>query len=232
MRKVSLKLTAESFARLRSDVESVIFRVYDRAMEGVSADLTAFILAGGKSTRMGADKAFVELQGRTLLARAIELARSVAADVRIVGDRAKFAAFAPVVEDVFPGCGPLAGIHAALRASQTDLNLIIAVDLPLISPQLLQYMVARARGTSAMVTAASANGGWQPLCAVYRREFADVAEEALLAGSYKIAPLFLPTRTQLIGEQELAEAGFPAGIFRNVNTPEELGVVAVMHKYQ
>ncbi len=65
------------------------------------SDLAAFILAGGKSTRMGADKAFVTLDGRTLLARALELARSLTPDVRIVGDPAKFAAFAPVVEDVF-----------------------------------------------------------------------------------------------------------------------------------
>ena len=57
------------------------------------------------------------LDGRTLLARALELARAVTADVRIVGDRGKFAAFAPVVEDVFRDCGPLGGIHAALRAS-------------------------------------------------------------------------------------------------------------------
>ena len=194
-------------------------------MEGASEDLTAFILAGGKSTRMGADKAFVELQGRTLLARALELARSVAGEVRIVGDRTKFAAFAPVVEDLFPGCGPLAGIHAALRASQTDLNLMLAVDLPLISPELVQYLVTRARGTSATVTAASANGGWQPLCAVYRRQFADAAEQALQSGNYKIAPLFQPSRTQLVSEQELADAGFPADIFRNVNTPEELAAL-------
>ena len=201
-------------------------------MEGVSADLTAFILAGGKSTRMGADKAFVELQGRTLLERALELARGVAGEVRIVGDRAKFAAFAPVVEDAFPGCGPLAGIHAALRASSTDLNLMLAVDLPLISPELLQYMVARARGAPATVTAALANGGWQPLCAVYRREFADAAEQALRAGKYKIAPLFAPNCTQRVSEQELADAGFSADIFRNVNTPEELAEAGEMQKFR
>ncbi len=206
--------------------------VYHRAMEGVSADLTAFILAGGKSTRMGADKAFVELQGRTLLERTLELARGVAGEVRIVGDRAKFAAFAPVVEDVFPGCGPLGGIHAALRASQTDLNLMLAVDLPLMSPAPLQYLVTRARGTPATVTAAWANGGWQPLCAVYRRQFAEPAEQALRAGKYKIAPLFAPDCTQLVSEQELADAGFSADIFRNVNTPEELGAVGGLQNFR
>lgn len=199
-------------------------------MAGVSGDLTAFILAGGKSTRMAADKAFVELRGQMLLARALELARSVAGAVRIVGDRAKFAAFAPVVEDVFPGCGPLGGIHAALRASHTDLNLMLAVDLPLLSTEFLQYLVKRSKSGTATVTAVKASGRWQPLCAIYRREFADAAEEALRAGRYKIDTLFAPASTQFINEKELAHAGFAIDIFRNVNTPEELGAVGEMPK--
>ena len=73
-------------------------------MDGALTDVAAFILAGGKSTRMGTDKAFVVLEGRMLLARALDAARALTSDVRIVGEAAKFAAFAPVVEDVFPGC--------------------------------------------------------------------------------------------------------------------------------
>src|SRR5215469_2143568 len=117
--------------------------VYDRRMPTVSTDVSAFILAGGRSTRMGTDKAFVMLDGRTLLARMLELARSVCADVRIVGDRTKFGAFAAVVEDIFPTCGPLGGIHAALRSSKTDLNLIFAVDIPFLSTEFLQFMITK-----------------------------------------------------------------------------------------
>jgi len=197
--------------------------MYHRLMDGPSPDLTAYILAGGKSTRMGADKAFVMLDGRTLLARGLELARSVTSDVRIVGDPAKFAPFAPVVEDVFCGCGPLGGIHAALRASQTELSLILAVDVPFVSAALLQYLIKRARDSAnATVTVARVGGGWQPLCAVYRREFADAAEQSLHAGRYKIDTLFDATSTQVISEEELAAAGFSASMFRNLNTREEL----------
>jgi len=196
-------------------------------MDGALPDVTAFILAGGKSTRMGADKAFVMFGGRdtsnrTLLARALELARSVASDVLIVGDAAKFAPFAPVVEDVFRECGPLGGIHAALRASRTELNLILAVDLPFVAPALLQYLIKRAGESDAAVTVAQTGGRWQPLCAVYRRQFADAAEQALRAGRYKIDALFEAGRTQVIGEKELEAAGFPANMFRNLNTREEL----------
>ena len=191
-------------------------------MDGIS-DVTAFILAGGKSMRMGTDKAFVTLDGRTLLGHALELARSVTPDVRIVGDPAKFARFAPVIEDVFPECGPLAGIHAALRSSQTDLNLILAVDVPFVSTEFLQYLISRARSTAAAtVTVVRASGGRQPVCAVYRRDFADAAEEALAAGRYKIDPLFATQRTLVIDEDEMKSAGFSPNMFRNLNTPEEL----------
>ena len=98
--------------------------------------VTAFVLAGGKSSRMGRDKAFLELEGRTLLSLALEAASAVAASVWIVGNAAKFAAFAPVVEDMYSERGPLAGIHAALAATATDLNLILAVDLPFIQTEL------------------------------------------------------------------------------------------------
>src|SRR5215831_13082415 len=164
-------------------------------------DVSAYILAGGKSTRMGADKAFVLLNGRTLLARMLEAARSLTPNVHIVGDPAKYSEFAPVVEDVFPGCGPLGGIHAALRSSTTELNVILAVDTPFVSLALLQFLLKRAR-TSAetLVTVAQANGGYQPLCAVYRREFASTAEQALRAGRHKIDALFDPASTQAIGE--------------------------------
>lgn len=197
--------------------------VYDRRMDGTLSDVTAFILAGGKSTRMGTDKAFVTLDGCTLLAKALEVARSVAADVRIVGDAAKYAVFAPVVEDIFRGCGPLGGIHAALRASQTELNLILAVDVPFASGTFLQYLISRARSAPpASVTVARTGEGWQPLCAVYRRQFADAAEKALRAGQYKIDVLFGEVSTQTISEEKLQAAGFSLRIFRNLNTPEEL----------
>ena len=197
--------------------------VYHRPMNNLEPDVAAFILAGGKSTRMGADKAFLALDGRTLLARALDLARSVTHDVRIVGEASKFRVFAPVVEDLFPACGPLGGIHAALRASEAELNLILAVDMPFVPPALLPFLITRARSSAAMVTVARAGGGWQPLCAVYRREFADVAESALREGRYKIDALFDPGRTQVIGEEEFEAAGFSASVFRNLNTKEDFG---------
>lgn len=186
------------------------------------ADISAFILVGGKSTRMGTDKAFVSLNGRTLLARTLDAARSLTPNVCIVGDPAKYSAFGRVVEDIFSDCGPLGGIHAALRSSTTDLNVILAVDTPFISLALMQFLASRAKTFPSLVTVARANGGLQPLCAVYRREFADVAEKALRVGRCKIDTLFDPNITQIVAETELETAGFSPKIFRNLNTADEL----------
>jgi len=185
--------------------------------------LSAFILAGGQSTRMGTDKAFIALNGRTLLQRVLETARSVTPNVHIVGDPAKFSPFAPTITDIFSGCGPLAGIHAALRSSNTDLNLILAVDLPFVPPALLQFLTSQAAASpAATATVPRTAHGCQPLCAVYRREFADLAEEALRTSRYKIDALFSSTEVRVIDENELQSGGFSPQLFRNLNTPQDL----------
>jgi molybdenum cofactor guanylyltransferase len=192
--------------------------MYHRPMPALSA----YVLAGGQSSRMGTDKAFQLLEGLSLLTRVLDVARSVTDDVHIVGQKQKYSSFAPTIEDIFPGCGPLGGIHAALRSSDRELNLILAVDVPFVTSALLRHLVALAENSAAGVTVPRVGKGWQPLCAVYRREFADAAEEALRAGRYKIDALFVPTATQIVGEEQLQAAGFSPNLFRNLNTPQEL----------
>jgi molybdopterin-guanine dinucleotide biosynthesis protein A len=198
--------------------------MYHRRMSAPEArDIGIFILAGGKSTRMGRDKAFVEFEGRTLLARALALARSITPNVVIVGNREKFSAYAPVVEDVFCERGPLGGIHAALLASQTDLNLVLGVDMPFVTQAFLQHLVSVAKHAARDIAVVPRSvGRLQPLCAVYRREFAGVAEKSLGSGRNKINPLFDIVPTRILEENELEGAGFPIRIFHNLNTPEAL----------
>ena len=184
-------------------------------------DLTAFVLAGGKSSRMGRDKAFLEFDGSTLLQRALALARLVAPEVCIVGNAQQFSPFASAVEDIFRDHGPLGGIHAALNASHTDLNLMLAVDLPFMEARFLQHLITQARADSALATVPRSSDGWQPLCAIYRRGFADLAEKSLRSGRNKIDPLFTLAPTRVVDKSELLEHGFSNEIFRKLNSPEE-----------
>ena len=182
-----------------------------------------FVLAGGKSTRMGSDKAFLEFEGRTLLDRALTVMATVCDHVKIVADPVKFAKYESetVIADTFPGCGPLGGIHAALAQSSFRLNLMLAVDMPFVSCELLSFLFARAEDNAAVVNVPRINDGLQPLCAIYRRDFAAVAEQALRAGKYKIDTLFADVSMNVIEETALISAGFSAQSFFNMNTPQD-----------
>jgi molybdopterin-guanine dinucleotide biosynthesis protein A len=184
-----------------------------------------FVLAGGKSSRMGAgqdnDKAFLDFAGQTLLDRALAVMGTVCDRVAIVGDPAKFRNYESVVPDIFPGCGPLAGIHAALLHSSAELNLMLAVDMPFVSRELLGFLFAAAEEGDAIVTVPRSGKGLQPLCAVYRRDFSTVAEQALRAGKFKIDATFSSVSVRVIEEGELAAAGFSEQSFFNVNTPQD-----------
>jgi molybdopterin-guanine dinucleotide biosynthesis protein A len=186
------------------------------------SEVRAFVLAGGQSTRMGSDKAFLEFRGQPLISRALALAKSVSSGVRILGSPEKFRAYGMVVEDEFPNHGPLGGIHAALRCSTAELNLILAVDMPFVEIRFLEYLLHRANRHSAIVTVPRAGGGWQPLCSVYRRPFAELAHTALQRGHNKIDPLFEQTEICVIEEHDLDREGFSAEMFRNLNTPEDV----------
>lgn len=170
---------------------------------------------------MGQDKAFLEFRGRTLLTNALESGRAVANEVRIVGDPAKFGGFGTVVEDVYRGRGPLGGIHAALKSTATDLNLMIGVDLPLLETRFLEYLIASAVQSGAIVTVPRAGKYHEPLCAVYRAEFLIPAEQALIAGHNKIDALFTSVEVRVVDDLELAHHGFSTAMFRNLNTPED-----------
>ena len=171
---------------------------------------------------MGRDKAAVTLNGLTLLQHALAALREVCGDVAILGRQELYGTLGPVYEDIFPGCGPLGGIHAALSNSKTQFNLIIAVDTPFLALEFLSYLADRAIDSSAIVTTPEIDDYTQPLCTVYSLDFRSIAEQALRQGNYKIVPLFPLDRTLVIKEAELRQFAFGADMFENLNTPEDL----------
>ncbi len=170
---------------------------------------------------MGTDKALLTLGSETLLARSLRVLRDAGCEARIVGKAEKLAGFGSVVEDIYPECGPLGGIHSALRSSQAELNLMVAVDMPFIDSRFLRLLCARAAKNDALVTVPRADGRFQPLCAVYRRAFADFADRALQQGIYKVSAVFPDIKVEVMELTEIEAAGFSPDLFRNVNTPEE-----------
>ena len=186
------------------------------------SQVSGFVLAGGKSTRMGQDKATLTLNGRTLLEHALAALRQVCRDVSILGKHELYGSLAPVYEDIYPGCGPLGGIHTALSNAQTPYSLIIAVDTPFLMPEFLSYLAERAIASDAVVITPEIDDYTQPLSTVYSLDFLPIAEKAIKAGNYKIVPLFPRDQTLVIKEAELRRFAFSAEMFENLNTPEDM----------
>jgi molybdopterin-guanine dinucleotide biosynthesis protein A len=194
---------------------------YDDGVVGVSA----FILAGGRSSRMGSDKALLPFGNENLLQLALSKAKAVSQKPVIVGERERYSSYGDVVEDRFPGCGPLGGIHAALCSTQADLNLVLSVDMPLMTADFLIWLAQLAVAGGELAFVPEVQGRRQPLCAVYRRTAQCVIELALKMGDFKIDHVFPLIPTRYIKEEELFGAGFLPDIFRNVNTRDDYEAV-------
>jgi molybdenum cofactor guanylyltransferase len=215
-----------------------------------------FVLAGGRSTRMGTDKALLQLAGRSLLEIALEKLRApqlaLSHAPRVAGSRPDLASFAPVIGDIHPGCGPLSGIEAALAASTHSFNLFLPVDLPLLPAKLLIWMLHRAVATDASVTFPRINGREQPLCAVYHRRLLGHIGQSIAAGERKVVRAVIaaaldncaaPGQCVDIFDIESVAAAFPGmhsfsavplhRWFENLNSPEDLEICsAVLGKAQ
>lgn len=179
-----------------------------------------FVLAGGKSRRMGQDKAFLLFGEKPLALRAADLVRQVCADVTIVGNPAKYAAWGfPVIQDVFPDRGPLGGIHAALAHSEARFSLVVGCDLPYLSPEFLDYLLQLARQTEAdAVVPQSEAFGYEPLCAVYARSCLGPIERALQERRCKVREVFGQLRLRLIPPGEWKPYDSDGRLFQNLNT--------------
>lgn len=188
--------------------------------------LTGIVLAGGRSTRMGQDKASLRFGHETLLARAIRIVGEVADEVIVVArpveDRDNPFLGLPVrlVHDPIADLGPLAGIAAGLAASTSDLNLIVACDMPLIKPAVLRRLV-ELRG-DADICVAVIEGHASPLCAVYRSSVAAAAQELLAAGERRVMRLLDQVQTKRVDAAMFRDLDPHLETFVSCNSPDEL----------
>ncbi|OMD51337.1 molybdenum cofactor guanylyltransferase [Paenibacillus sp. FSL H7-0357] len=163
---------------------------------------TGIILTGGASRRMGSDKALLTLAGEPVIARlADELAKLAESTVIACGPRERreydFLQL-PQITDHYQGCGPLAGLHAALSHSSTEWNLVAACDLPFASALFLQYILSchaaaypetvshRAGFGASAAVPVSASGRTQPLLGLYHKRTLPALEAALSGGRFKV----------------------------------------------
>jgi molybdenum cofactor guanylyltransferase len=187
------------------------------------ADLSGLILAGGQSRRMGRDKALIEIDGQTLVARQAALLRSIWAREVIISGRPGVSygvEGARVVYDAWIDAGPLAGLAAGLEAAASSWTMVLAVDLPLVTVDLLRRLIA-ARCEGCGVVPVGRNG-YEPLAALYPRSILFQIEENLRAGRLRMQDLV----EAAVASGQLAAWPLSADdqqLLLNWNVPSDLG---------
>jgi len=181
--------------------------------------ITAIILAGGKSTRMGIDKASLVFNQKTLLENAIKICRSVCHDVLISSNNpAHQRDEIPVVFDDFQNCGPIGGLFSGLKKSNTDWNFVLSVDSPLIKPEFIQKLISEIEDVDALVP--FHKKGKEPLVALYHKNCLPEIEKRIVTGNFAIYQLFEPLNVKYV-ESECWLQKYPS-LFYNINRPEDL----------
>ena len=183
-------------------------------------DVQAFILVGGRSTRMGTDKAQLTFGNRTSVELIAASLAAVARSVTTVGSTAQSDQTIKNIPDLQVEWGPLAGIEAALRHATATHALIVACDFPFITTELLEHLLLAIDDADAIVPL-QPDGYAQPLCAAYRVSTCLIAAEAAIAaGQHSPRALLQRIRTLYVPFRELAMLPQSDHFFFNVNTPD------------
>jgi molybdopterin-guanine dinucleotide biosynthesis protein A len=185
--------------------------------------VTGVIQAGGRSTRMGGEpKALLELGGRRIVERVLDVVRAVTERVLVVTNTPDLYAFlgVPMVPDVFPEGGSLGGLYSGLRAAPGEAAFTVACDMPFLSAEVARLVIGRA--AEADVVAPRIGEQWETLHACYGKACLGPMERCLRAGRLKITGFFDEVRVLAVSEAEIAAVGDPGVVFMNVNTPAEL----------
>ena len=154
-------------------------------MSTVEKQVNGFVLAGGKSSRMGEDKSTLELKGKMMISYSIEALQSVCQSVSIISNSDRYAHFIyPVYRDDVQEKGPLAGILTGLRLSDTDFNLFVSCDVPAIQPSLLSYLIEQSEGYDAVVPYFGEKG--HPLVALYSKNCIAAFENCIAKDQLKM----------------------------------------------
>lgn len=196
--------------------------------------ITLLILAGGRSSRMGRDKAWLEWEGRPLIEHVMERLLPLAAEVLIsTNDPARYVSLADgrpmpirLVADEFSGAGPLAGLHAGLKAARNDLLFAVATDMPFVSAEAAEYVLKACADVDAALPRVlgqeQESPQAEPLFAAYRKSCRPAIEASLTAGRRRLVSFLDNVRVRYVEEADLRRWDPELMSLRNLNTPDEL----------
>ena len=186
------------------------------------AEMTGIILSGGKSRRMGENKAFLKVQGERLIDRTVRIFKGIFEEVVVVTNDplAYLDHDVMIVTDIVLGKGPLGGIYTGLFFSSSPCSFVAACDMPFMNEAFIKFMMEKAGGYDIVVP--ETTDGLQPLHAVYSRKCLKGIFELIEEDQFKIAGLYRRFRTLKIYRDEILPYDPEHLIFSNMNSPDDL----------
>lgn len=185
-------------------------------------DFTLVIQAGGKSTRMGADKAFVKVTDRPLIEDILAQTQGLGAETIVITNQPDDYRYLglPVYGDVLPDKGALGGLYSAVWHASRPHALVIACDMPFLNRALLDYLISLAPRYDAVIP--RLGGEAEPFRAVYSKACLGPMRAALDAGRMRIISFFPDVRVRFVDDAEVERFDPDHLAFFNINTPEDL----------
>lgn len=226
---MAVKLCNQAGICLVGYVRGSSFNVYSHpeVIENFSSNskiegVTGVILAGGTSSRMGTNKALLELGGTPIIYRIYRTMASLFHEVLIVTNTPNDYEFIPCrkVPDIYPGNGAIAGLHSALAHSMTDRTFVVACDMPFVDPNIIRHLCDLQQDIDDAVIPLS-EGGQEPLHAIYKSKCSEVFEGAIKNRDLKILNILPRMQTRLVIWEKMKVVCGSKKSFFNVNTPEE-----------
>ena len=182
----------------------------------------AIILAGGKSKRMKFDKQKLEVNGKRLIGRTIQILEEVFEKITVVTNRPELydEYNVGIISDIYPGHGPISGIHTALYHANDDTIFVMACDMPYVNIEFIKYLYERYDGGDGVITLKGDH--IEPLNAIYSKSLLGKIEENISKGRYRISDLVNESNFVLVKEEKAMEFDPELKMFKNLNKPEDL----------
>lgn len=192
------------------------------------AQVAGVILAGGKSSRFGSNKALALHQGDALVEGISRRLAALFPETLLITNTPEEYGFLgwPMAKDLYPGCGPLAGIHAALRTVSQPRIFVCGCDMPLVNPDLIRFL-CELEGAHDIVLP-WLDEGPEPLYAVYSNKTLPIIEEQLSKNQYKIGMVFEKLRIRKVTPEEILQIVPDLTTFQNINHQHDLARLAAM----
>lgn len=175
------------------------------------------ILAGGKSSRMGRDKAFLELDGKSFIAKLCEELNCFEEKIIARGNKSEISDTSwKCISDNYQEKGPIGGLHAVLSNCESQVMFCVSCDMPFITYSLVHKLCEYMKDDTDAVIAVTQDGRIHPLCGLYRKSVVTILEEQILAGNYRMRGVLDKISVNYVTIP--AEDGQQ---LRNINTPQE-----------